>query len=73
MRPFLYASLVANKFDSFELYDNNGPKGSPKVLIATCEHGGQIQCVPGQESKVQDFLDKGKSGMRVENGVIVTD
>ena len=67
----MIAPQVASKFDSFELYDNNGPKGSPKVLIATCSKGGKIKCESGQEAKVQNFLNKCDAGLKVENGVVM--
>lgn len=61
---------VANKFDSFELYDNNGPRGSTPVLIGTCTNGGRIQCASGQEGNVQRYLNKGSSGAQVVDGYV---
>jgi len=61
---------VANLYDSFELYDNNVPQGSPRILIATCSKGGDLTAVKGQEDKLQRYLNKGKSGAKVVNGVV---
>ncbi len=62
---------VANMFDSFELYDNNGPTGSKPVKIATSTKGGDIIAEPGCEKMLQDYLDKGYSGATVVNGKVV--
>lgn len=61
---------VADKFDDFELYDNNGPRGSSPVKIATCKKGGDIVAVKGKERELQKYLDKGKSGAKVVNGKV---
>ena len=51
---------VANQFDRFELYDNNGPFGSEPIKIATCTKGDDIKVTTGRESEWQKFLDKAK-------------
>lgn len=60
---------VAGSFDGFKLYDNNGPEGQRK-LIATCEKGGQLTVVPGMETELQAYLDKGTMGAKLVNGVV---
>ena len=61
---------VANKFDHFELYDNNVAMGEKARLIATCVKGGEITAVPGCEDKLQKYLDKGMSGAKVVDGKV---
>lgn len=62
---------VANLFDEWRLTDNNVPQGAKRPLIATCTKGGKIRVVKGMEQKVQDWLDKGTRGGKVQNGTIV--
>ena len=62
---------VAGLFDSFTLSDNNVPEGVDPIKIAECTKGGTITAVPGQEDKLQKFLDKGVAGHKVENGKVV--
>ena len=62
---------VAGLFDDWELTDNNVKPGEKRPVIARCKKGGEIEVVPGMEQKVQNWLDKGNSGAKVENGKIV--
>lgn len=62
---------VAGMFDSYELTDNNGDFGAEKPVIATCENGGELKVVKGQEDKLQRFLDKGEMGYKVGKDGIV--
>lgn len=49
----------ADKFDSIELYDNNGPRGSTK-LIAKGGNGKGLTAVPGEEAAFAKYVAKGK-------------
>lgn len=49
----------ADKFDSIELYDNNGPRGSAPVLIAKGGNGKKLTAVPGQEDAFAAYVAKG--------------
>ena len=62
---------TAQKFDKWELWDNNVPMGAPRIKIATCEKGGRIKAEKGQENRLQAFLDKGNMRARVEDGYVV--
>ena len=62
---------VAGLFDTFTLSDNNVPEGVDPIKIAECKKDGTITAVPGQEDKLQNFLDKGVAGHKVENGKVV--
>lgn len=57
---------VAQKFDSFSLYDNNGPRGSTPVKIAEAS-GGVIQATEGNNDKLQNYLNKGTNGLTVDS------
>lgn len=48
---------VADKFDNVELYDNNGAKGSTK-LIATGGRGNKLTAVKGQGKAFMKFVEK---------------
>ena len=61
---------IADQFDSLEIYDNNGPKGSKPVKIATCTRGGAVKAVSGQEKLLQKYLDKGSAGYIVKDGMV---
>lgn len=62
---------VAGIFDDWELTDNNVKEGEERPVIARCKKGGEIEIVPGMEERVQNFLNKGKTGAKVVNGRIV--
>lgn len=62
---------VANMFDDWKLWDNNGEVGSPRTLVATCEQGGKVKVEKGQEKLLQKFLDKGKEGYTYSDGEFV--
>lgn len=51
----------ADKFDSIELYDNNGPRGSMAVLIATGGNGKGLTAVSGKEAEFAKFVSKGNN------------
>ena len=55
---------MASKFDSLEIWDNNGSKGQQK-MIATGGGGKGLTVVSGQESALQRYLDKGLGSYRV--------
>ena len=59
---------VANEFDEWKLWDNNGEQGSPRTLIATCKRGGKVKVEPGQEGLMEKFLNKGEAGYQYSNG-----
>lgn len=65
---------AANKFDSIEIWDNNGAKGQQK-LIATGGGGKGLKPVAGQESAFNKYLSKGQNGldgfMTLPNGTVV--
>ena len=63
---------IAKECDSFEVYDNNGPREIPPIKIAECTRGGSVTAVPGQEDKLQKYLDKGYMGFKVVNGKVQT-
>ena len=49
----------APMFDSVRLFDNSGPPGSTPILIAIGGNGQGLTAMPGQESKLDDFIRKG--------------
>lgn len=49
----------ADKFDKIELYDNNGPRGSKAVLIATGGNGKGLTAVSGKDAEFAKFVAKG--------------
>ena len=51
---------MASKFDSFEVWDNNGARGQQK-LIATGGNGKGLSAVKGQEAAFASYLSKGSS------------
>ena len=61
---------VANKFDEFELWDNNVPRGEKPIKIATCQKDGKIVATPGNEERLQRYLDKGNKKYKVVNGQV---
>ena len=62
---------VASKFDDFELWDNNVPRGEKPILIAKTAKGGKLTAVKGQEDRLQRYLNKGHSGAKVVKGVVI--
>lgn len=60
------APQVVKEFDTFELWDNDRGKGTPKK-IATGGAGKGITPVKGEEAAVQAFLDKGKEKLSYEH------
>ena len=65
------SAQVAGEYDHYTLTDNNGAVGERKV-IATCDRGGKLTAVKGEEEKVQAFLDKGKEGYTLDEDGVVT-
>ena len=65
------SAQVAGEYDHYTLTDNNGTVGERKV-IATCDRGGKLTAVKGEEKKVQAFLDKGKEGYTLDEDGVVT-
>lgn len=65
---------MAAKFDSIEIYDNNGARGEHK-LIATGGNGKGLTPVKGQESSFKRYLAKGAKGeagfMTLPDGTVV--
>lgn len=65
---------MADKFDSIEVWDNNGAKGQQK-MIATGGGGKGLKPVAGQESAFNKYLSKGQKGldgfMTLPNGTVV--
>lgn len=59
---------VANLFDEWKLWDNNGEQGSPRTLIATCKKGGKVKVEHGQDGLMEKFLKKGEAGYQYSNG-----
>ena len=57
---------VANMFDKFTLYDNNGKAGE-QVAIAECVGDGKLRAVKGQEEKLKNYLSKGLGQYELEN------
>ena len=62
---------VAGLFDSFTLYDNNVPLGSPRIKIAECTNGGKMTAVPGEEERLQRYLNKGLEEHKIVDGKVV--
>lgn len=52
---------MASKFDSIEIWDNNGARGQQK-MIASGGSGKGLTVVPGQEAAFTRYLSKGANG-----------
>jgi predicted ABC-type ATPase len=52
---------LADQFDRIEVWDNNGARGSQK-LIATGGNGKGLKAEPGQERAFNNYLNKGRGG-----------
>ena len=51
----------ASKFDSIEIWDNNGARGQQK-MIASGGNGKGLKVVPGEEAAFKNYLAKGTKG-----------
>lgn len=65
---------MADKFDSIEIWDNNGARGQQK-LVATGGNGQGLKAVPGQERAFNDYLSKSLHGIEgfitLPNGTVI--
>ena len=65
---------MASKFDSIEIWDNNGARGQQK-MIATGGNGSGLRAVPGQEAAFRSYLAKGTMGLdgfiTLPNGAVI--
>ena len=59
------AEAIAPQFDEIRVWDNNGAKGSTK-LIATGGNGKGLTAVKGEEAAFAKFIDKGKDSKKVK-------
>lgn len=65
------AVQTSSMFDEMNIYDNNGPKGSTK-LIATGGNGKGLKAVKGQEKAFESFLKKGDGNfVTLPDGTVV--